>query len=142
MSAVTQTDRHRSVRNRCVIEIFGGINVWQHLCVLSLDFHFLVILGLLSWDWVRCDPFSFNTNNQTKPTSNVPCFGSCVVAAFPDMNLDTIGTLCVLGIFQKQIPYQSCLPYCKVTNKHASYLFASYSSLLHGSKKLSCRCCP
>ena len=34
---VTPTDCSRSVRNRCVIEVFGGA------FVLSLDFHFLIV---------------------------------------------------------------------------------------------------
>ena len=39
MTAVTPTDRPKSVRNRCVIEVFGGV------CVLSLVFEFSVGIG-------------------------------------------------------------------------------------------------
>ena len=52
MTVVTPTDRPKSVHNLCVIEVFGGVSV------LTLDFHFLMVLGLLSLDWVRSLSFS------------------------------------------------------------------------------------
>ena len=42
LSVITTTDRPKSVRNRCVIEVLGAV------FVLSLDFHFLMLQGILS----------------------------------------------------------------------------------------------
>ena len=39
MTVVTSTDRPQSVRNRCVIEVFDAV------FLLSLAFHFLMVLG-------------------------------------------------------------------------------------------------
>ena len=36
MAVVTQTDRPKSVRNRCVIEVFGGVFVLSH-CFLDFS---------------------------------------------------------------------------------------------------------
>ena len=38
MTAVTPSDRHKSVRNRCVIEIFGDVR----LCFIMLPFNISV----------------------------------------------------------------------------------------------------
>ena len=52
MTVVSSTDRPKSVRNRCVMEVFGGI-----LCC-PLVFEFSVGIGVLSKDWVRSPSFS------------------------------------------------------------------------------------
>ena len=39
------------VGNHCVIDVFCGVFVLSH------DFHFLMVRGLLSYDWVRYLPF-------------------------------------------------------------------------------------
>ena len=59
MTIVTPTDRHKSVRNRCLVERFCCV------FMLSLDFHFLMVWGLCH----RILPFSLiiwyykNNNN-------------------------------------------------------------------------------
>ena len=47
VAVVTPTDRPKSVRNRCVIEVFGGVLLF-FLPRCFLDFS--VSVGLLSWD--------------------------------------------------------------------------------------------
>ena len=55
MTAVISTDRPKSVRNRCVIELFGGV-----FFVVTLLFGLLSGCRVfLSQDWVRSLPFSF-----------------------------------------------------------------------------------
>ena len=51
MAIVIQTDRPKSVRNRCVIEVFGGV-----FCVVTLLFDFSVDVG--AFVIVRSLPFS------------------------------------------------------------------------------------
>ena len=55
VTVVTLTDRPKSVRNRCVIEVFCDV-----FCVVTLHFGlFYGYRGLnLSWDWVRSLSFS------------------------------------------------------------------------------------
>ena len=55
MAIVTPTDRPMSVRNCCVIEVFGGAFVLSR-CVLD----FSVGVVLLSYGWGRSLPFFFN----------------------------------------------------------------------------------
>ena len=95
VAIVTPNDRPKSVRNRCVIENFGGVLVLPR-CFLI----FSVIVGLLSLDWVRSRPFflqffqygmpfarSINRSTESKSgnkTSPVP-FGTFVCS-----NVETI----------------------------------------------------
>ena len=53
VAVVTPTDRPKSVRSRCVIELFGPC-----LCCHFALMTFLLVYGLLSQDWVRYLPFS------------------------------------------------------------------------------------
>ena len=65
VTVVTPTDRPKSVRNRCLIELFCGV-----VCVVTCPFDISVGVGLLSQDWVRSLPFSLkqirssNTNRS------------------------------------------------------------------------------
>ena len=51
VAVVTSTDRPKSVRNRCVIELF--VALCCHFALLT----FLLVKRLLSYDWVRSPPF-------------------------------------------------------------------------------------
>ena len=69
MAIVTPTDRHKSVRNRCVIEVFGGVFVLSR-CFLDFSLGvgvFVIGLSQISsffsyegvgwqlWNWKNCD---------------------------------------------------------------------------------------
>ena len=61
MDIVTPTDRPKSVRSRCVFEVFGGV------FVLSRCFWiFLWVSGFLAKGWVRSLPFSLTLNSERK----------------------------------------------------------------------------
>ena len=77
MTIVTPFDRNKSVRNRCVIEAFGGV------FVLSLEFHFLVVWGLLSKDWVISLPFFSLYYKSRKHSANTK-FGAFLHAHVVD----------------------------------------------------------
>ena len=53
MNAITPIDRPKSVRNSCVIKVFGGV-----LCCHVAFWFVLWLKGFLSQDWVRSLPFS------------------------------------------------------------------------------------
>ena len=63
VTAITPTDRPKSVRNRCVIEVLVAFFM---LSRCFLDFS----VGVRAFDWVRSLPFSFNV----KITLNVKMF--------------------------------------------------------------------
>ena len=57
VAVVNPTDRPKSVRNCCLIEVFCGV-----VCVVTLPFwHFCWCRGFLSYDWVRSPPFCLCT---------------------------------------------------------------------------------
>ena len=63
VAVVTPTDRPKSVRNRCLIELFCGV-----VCVVTLPFwHFRGCRGFCHRTWVRSPPFclctEFNLNS-------------------------------------------------------------------------------
>ena len=69
VAVVTPTDCPKSVRNRCRIEIFCGV-----VCVVFCRLTFLLVYGLLSWDWVGSLSFSidmFNAISKSKFVLNI-----------------------------------------------------------------------
>ena len=71
MTVVSPTDRPKSVRNRCVIDVFGGVFVLSH-CFLDLS----VGEGALSLYSVRSLPFSLSINRMSDSTSTIKNFHS------------------------------------------------------------------
>ena len=66
MNAVTPTDRPKSVRNRCVIEVFGGVFM---LLPCSLDYSvgvgaFVIGLSQISSFFSRVFPWSLTSYNS------------------------------------------------------------------------------
>ena len=64
VTAVTQTDRPKSVRNRCVIEVFGGVCV---CCPLVFEFSvgiggFVIGLGQISFFFSLLSSYSVKRN--------------------------------------------------------------------------------
>ena len=73
MTVVTPTDRPKSVRIRCVIEVFGGV----FLCCHVAFWIFLWVKGLLSQVWVRCLPLSLIIYNSLIKVDDLlmDCYG-------------------------------------------------------------------
>ena len=65
MTVVTPTDRPKSVRNRCVIEVFGGVFVLAFGFRIFIWFMVFFIIGLSQISF-----FSLNNNGKFNDISN------------------------------------------------------------------------
>ena len=73
MTAVTQADRPKSVRNRCVIEIFGG--VFFYVVTMLFGF-FSVSVGAFVIGLIQISSFlSYLVESWITVTSSKTCFG-------------------------------------------------------------------
>ena len=82
MTVVTPTDRPKSVRNRWVIEVFGG-----HFCCL-LVFEFSVGIGFLSLECLRSSffsKFSLCAKRSSFPVWDLSYFSN-ILQSCPDAN--------------------------------------------------------
>ena len=77
ITIVIPTDRPKSVRNRCVIEVLVAF-----LCFHVAFWNFLSVWGFLSKQGVRSLPFSFSDGLRTMLLCNkVECHGSLISAS-------------------------------------------------------------
>ena len=116
VTAVTPTDRPKSVHNSCAIKVFGGVFMLSR-CFLDCS----VGVGVLSQDWVRSLPFSLykvhKCNCYTSTTfENVIMFWNAV-SYF--VLLDTLRVLSKLSasLMRNYFPKRpSCAPFLTFSN--------------------------